>query len=130
MHELSMANAIVSTVAEAVGDERVLTVRLRVGVLAGLVPSAMHFAWDLACTGSRLAGSRLEIEEVPVSVACRSCDTTSPLADPLPLRCPRCHGTDVALAGGQELEIGTVEVADDVALPAARTADERTQVTT
>lgn len=113
MHELSVACAVVRTVSEAVTGRRVTSVRLRVGVLSGVAPQALTFAWDVAVAGSPLAGAALVVDRVPVSVGCRTCGAVSALPEPLPVRCPGCEGRDVAVVAGSELEVASVEVTDD-----------------
>ena len=53
MHELSIANSIVESLTEEMAGTlgRILTVRLDVGVLSGVVPDALEFAWGAACEG-------------------------------------------------------------------------------
>jgi hydrogenase nickel incorporation protein HypA/HybF len=68
MHELSIALSIVeiaSDEANRLGDARVEVVHLRLGELSGVVKDSLLFCWELACEDTRVAGSRLEIEEVP-----------------------------------------------------------------
>jgi len=68
MHELSIAVNIVDIAceeAERQGDSRVDAVYLNLGVLSGVVKEALQFSWELACEGSRIAGARLEIRDVP-----------------------------------------------------------------
>jgi hydrogenase nickel incorporation protein HypA/HybF len=112
MHELSIAEAVVRAVAQAAGGRRVHVVTLQVGVLSGVVPAALGFAWDVATAGTELVGSRLEVHEAPVSVACRPCERRSALPEPLPVRCPVCGGREVDVVGGRELEIVSAEVDD------------------
>jgi hydrogenase nickel incorporation protein HypA/HybF len=114
-----MAHAVVHTVAEAVPDRLVTCVTLRIGVASGAVPEALAFAWDVAVAGTALAGSRLEVVRVPLRLACRACGEQSEAADPLRVRCGACEGREVDVIGGRELEIATVEVADDPAAVSA-----------
>ena len=68
MHELSIAVNIVDIAceeAERQGDSRVDTVYLNLGVLSGVVKDALLFSWELACEGSRIAGARLAIRDMP-----------------------------------------------------------------
>jgi hydrogenase nickel incorporation protein HypA/HybF len=104
-----MAQAVVRTVAEEVPGRTVTTVTLRIGVASGVVPEALAFAWDVVTVGSALAGSRLDVVRVPLTVSCRACGTTG-AADPLRVRCGACGDRAVDVAGGRELEIATVEV--------------------
>jgi hydrogenase nickel incorporation protein HypA/HybF len=68
MHELSIAISLVETICDELprlGDVRVRSVRVRVGALSGVVPDALTFAFDVASDGSRIAGTRLEIDATP-----------------------------------------------------------------
>ena len=114
MHELSIAQSVVSTVRGALGERRVLAVTLRVGPLAGVQPEALAFGWDVVTHGTSLAGSRLVVERVPVAARCSRCDAESEHVTPPPLRCPACDATCLPLGDGRTLEVGSVEVEDDV----------------
>jgi len=51
MHELSLVTSIVETVTETLAANpgaRVLEVRLRVGVLASVIPESLEFCWGIA----------------------------------------------------------------------------------
>ena len=68
MHELSIAVNIVDIAceeAERQGDSRVDAVYLNLGALSGVVKEALLFSWELACEGTRIAGARLAIRDVP-----------------------------------------------------------------
>jgi hydrogenase nickel incorporation protein HypA/HybF len=71
MHELSIAMSLVDCVCEElprVGpDVRLVSVRVRVGALSGVVREALAFAFDVAASDSGLAGVPLDIEETPGS---------------------------------------------------------------
>ncbi len=112
MHELSIANSIVETVTSELTGEtgRIKAIQIDVGVLSGVVPEALMFAWEAACQGSRLAGSRLEIHSIPAAVQCPGCDAERTLSSPDRLRCPVCNAFVPDLISGQELRIRGVEL--------------------
>ena len=119
MHELSIANQLVLTVEDAareVAAVRVNTVRLRLGVLAGVVREALEFAFEIVTEGTLLAASRLVIEEVAVRVHCDACDLDTAPVSPQRLRCPLCDRPTARLIAGQELEIRSIDydTAEDV----------------
>jgi hydrogenase nickel incorporation protein HypA/HybF len=116
MHELSIAHAVVSTVREALPGRTVLQVRLRIGVLAGVVPEALGFAWDIATTGTALAGSTLDIRREPLDGRCLDCDAASQHDRPPPLTCPQCGGRvlPVDAAAARLMEVESVEVDDEM----------------
>ncbi|MBI4939812.1 MAG: hydrogenase maturation nickel metallochaperone HypA [Actinobacteria bacterium] len=118
MHELSIAQSVVSTVQAAVGGRGVLAVTLRIGPLAGVVPDALTFGWDVVTAGTPLEGARLDVERVPVEIMCAGCGTTGERTASPPWRCDACDGVCAPLGDGRTLEVGSVEVEDDVAVGA------------
>jgi len=109
VHELSITQSVVDAVAEQADGRRVLSVRLRVGRLSGVVPDAMRFCFELVTDGTPLQGTRLDIDEPAGSARCRGCGSAFELRD-LVLLCP-CGSADVAVLTGRELEIASMEVA-------------------
>ncbi|MBA2558429.1 MAG: hydrogenase maturation nickel metallochaperone HypA [Propionibacteriales bacterium] len=108
MHELAIAESVVSTVLERAGG-RVTFVRLRVGCLSGVVPDALMFCFELAAAGTTLEGAALEIEEQAGRARCRDCDSDFAMRDAF-LLCD-CGSADVELLSGRELQVTSVEVA-------------------
>src|SRR3954470_23041610 len=117
MHELAIAESVVSSVLARTGSQRVRVVRLRVGRLCAVVPDALTFSFDLATAGTPLEGAELEVEDQPGRASCRSCGAEFVLEDAI-LLCP-CGSADVHLLSGQDLTIVSVEVERPCAAPAA-----------
>ena len=107
MHELAIAESVVAAVLERTGDRHVCVVRLRIGRLAGVVPDALSFCFDLATLGTPLEGATLEWAEEPGRAHCRTCGTYFDLADAF-LLCD-CGSADVELLSGRELAVTSVE---------------------
>jgi hydrogenase nickel insertion protein HypA len=66
VHELSIAQALVRMLAEEAarhGTNRIVSVRLRLGRLSGIVGEALTFAFDVAAQGTVAEGARLHIED-------------------------------------------------------------------
>ncbi|MFD0275233.1 hydrogenase maturation nickel metallochaperone HypA [Kitasatospora sp. NPDC127111] len=115
MHEMSIATAVVEQVDAAArehGVDAVARVRLQVGELAGVVPSALDFCFELACSGTLLEGAVLETEAVPARARCVPCEVEWAVGMPPDLGCPHCDGTRVELLAGRELQILGVEWAE------------------
>ncbi|WP_053743766.1 hydrogenase maturation nickel metallochaperone HypA [Streptomyces sp. NRRL WC-3618] len=116
MHEMSVALAVVDQVAEAAaraGDvTAVRTVRLQVGELAGVVPDALAFSFELACAGTLLEGAALVTEAVPGRARCTPCAHEWAVGMPPQLICPGCGGTRTELLAGRELQIVDVHWED------------------
>ncbi|MFI5671424.1 hydrogenase maturation nickel metallochaperone HypA [Streptomyces sp. NPDC051704] len=116
MHEMSIAMAVVGQVeeaAEAGGATAVTSVRLQVGELAGVVPDALAFCFELACAGTLLEGAELVTEPVAARAHCRSCTGDWAVGMPPRLVCPGCgQAADVELLTGRELQILSVHWED------------------
>jgi hydrogenase nickel incorporation protein HypA/HybF len=109
MHELAIAQAIVEIVERHAAGRRIARVELRVGRLRQVVPSALHFGFELAARDTVADGAELEIVDVPAGGRCRSCGAEGDL-DAFPFACALCGATDVELTRGEELLVEAVEV--------------------
>ncbi len=108
MHELAIAESVVSSVLERTDAAHVSLVRLRIGRLSGVVPDALTFCFELAAVGTSLEGAVLEIDVIPGTGRCRTCGDDFQLADAF-LLCD-CGSADVELLTGRELAVQSVEV--------------------
>lgn len=108
MHELAIAEQVIASVLERIGERRVTVVRLRVGKLSAVVPDALMFCFELAAAGTTLEGAALEVEEEPGRALCRTCGEQFLLRD-LILLCV-CGSADVEVLTGRELQVTSVEV--------------------
>ncbi|MEU5212780.1 hydrogenase maturation nickel metallochaperone HypA [Streptomyces sp. NPDC020742] len=123
MHEMSIALAVVDQVEGAArppGATAVRSVRLQVGELAGVVPDALAFSFELACAGTALEGADLELDPVPARARCGPCARAWPTGMPPRLSCPGCGGATAELLSGRELQIVSVCWNDTPAHPPMR----------
>lgn len=112
MHELSIATAIIEQAGElarADGAEAVSAVTVRVGELAGVVPDALDFAFEVARDGTALAAARLVVEQIPAQAWCGPCAEEFAVGTPPFFWCPRCDQPSTDLRSGRELEITGIE---------------------
>lgn len=115
MHELSIASSVVDAVTESLAKypgAKVLEVRLRVGVLSAVVEDSLQFCWGIATEGTDLAGSRLAVTPVPVTVHCDACGEDGQLVSLQSFQCPSCGAPASDVRGGREMEIESVEIED------------------
>ncbi|MFE2922262.1 hydrogenase maturation nickel metallochaperone HypA [Streptomyces goshikiensis] len=116
MHEMSIAMAVVTQVEEAArsgGATAVTSVRLQIGELAGVVPDALAFCFELACAGTVLEGAELVTEPVAARAHCGACTDDWAVGMPPRLVCPRCgRAAEVELRSGRELRILSVRWED------------------
>ena len=109
MHELAIAETVVDTVTQRLPGARITQVHLEIGALSGVVAGSIRFCFDLATEGTGLEGATLEITEPPARCRCRGCGTEFRPDSPIVL-CP-CGSADMAVLGGEELKILSVQVA-------------------
>jgi hydrogenase nickel incorporation protein HypA/HybF len=112
MHELSIMQSALELACEraaAAGATRIHALTLRVGVLSGVVPEALEFAFEVAREGTLAEGATLTIERVPVSAVCEPCRAPFASDDVIP-HCPRCGAFASRVESGHELELDRLEV--------------------
>jgi hydrogenase nickel incorporation protein HypA/HybF len=109
VHELAIADQIVSIAARHANGRPVSKVEVKVGHLRQVVPSALEFAFELVAEGTSVDGARLELEVVPAAGICRDCGTESELSS-FPLQCSRCGGFYVEVIRGEELLVEALEL--------------------
>lgn len=113
MHELSIAMSIVEMATEESerrGGAQIHAVYLKLGHLSGVVKDALLFSYDVACEGTPLEGSRLVIEEVPVTVYCPDCQSQRTLVSIQHFYCPVCGTPTPQVTQGKELEVVALEI--------------------
>ncbi|MGH3099336.1 MAG: hydrogenase maturation nickel metallochaperone HypA [Streptosporangiales bacterium] len=108
MHELAITQSVIDMVSERITEGRVIAVRLEIGRCSGVFSDAVRFCFDLVTEGTIAEGARLDIEEPPGQARCRDCGGDFEPEAGIPL-CP-CGSADVALTGGDQLRILSVEV--------------------
>lgn len=112
MHEVGVMRSALELALEQAGRQganRIECIALRVGVLSGVVPEALEFAFDVVVRGTIAEGGRLVVEVVPILCACAGCDAEF-RADDLIFDCPRCQRPGALVRHGRELELAYLEV--------------------
>jgi hydrogenase nickel incorporation protein HypA/HybF len=114
MHELSIAISMIDQIneeTEARGGLEVEAVHLKLGVFSGVDKSALLFAYELACEGTPLHGSRLIIETIPLVIYCSSCKVERTPDSVYQLCCPQCQTPAQDVIRGREIEVSALEIA-------------------
>ncbi len=114
MHELSIAIAMIEEIVEESerrGGLDVEAVHLRLGVFSGVDKDALLFAYELACEGTPLQGSRLRIETVPLLIYCPACGKKRSPVSNYQLSCPECLVPAQEILAGREIEVTSLELA-------------------
>lgn len=97
---------------QARGADRIHRLVLHVGVLSGVVPEALTFAFDVVSTGTAAQGAELTLETIPVLCYCSHCHSEfSPKeASQWVYECPQCHSISSDIRQGKELELASLEI--------------------
>jgi hydrogenase nickel incorporation protein HypA/HybF len=113
MHEASIMQNVFDLAFAHLQQEsatRIVRLRLRVGILAGVIPEALAFAFEAMKTDTPAAQAEMEVERVPARLVCRDCHREfEPECFPAP--CPGCGNWAVEVRQGDELDLVLVEFA-------------------
>jgi hydrogenase nickel incorporation protein HypA/HybF len=116
MHEMGVAMQIVEIAIASIPEDmpraRVDKVNLKVGRLSAIVADSLRFCFDIVIKDTPLAGARLAIEEIPVRARCNDCGHEWTIAQPV-FTCEKCTGGAIELLSGRELDIESIELADE-----------------
>ncbi|CAN5431470.1 hypothetical protein BH20CHL6_BH20CHL6_18080 [soil metagenome] len=110
MHEVGLAEDLIAAALRRSAGRRVVRAKVHVGTRHRVDPASMEQAFAMVAQGTDLEGAALEMVEVPARSTCRACGETSQASD-FVLACSRCGGLDLALSGGDELMLESIELA-------------------
>ncbi|NLY55679.1 MAG: hydrogenase maturation nickel metallochaperone HypA [Firmicutes bacterium] len=114
MHELSIALSLLDLITEECqkhGVERLKKIKVVAGELAGVVPEALKFSFEVVSEGTVAEGAELEVEVRPLQAVCQDCGAEF-IIENMKFRCPQCRSRDLKRSAGDELFIDYLETAD------------------
>ena len=112
MHELSIVASLFETLEEKAKDNRakkIISVRLKVGALSGVVPELLKTAFDIYKKDTLADEAELVIEEVPLKVKCLKCGAEI-TKDDFVFICEECASSELKTLAGTELLLEKVEL--------------------
>jgi hydrogenase nickel incorporation protein HypA/HybF len=109
MHEMALAEEILSVVLDAAGEEPVRKVELLVGTLQLVVPESLHFSFELVSEGTAAENATVKIQEILARLRCKKCNTQSAMNQP-PFQCSQCGSSEVEVISGDEVLVDSVEL--------------------
>jgi len=110
VHELSLCRSIYGIVDAARGDREVEVVHLEVGQLRQVVPDTLLYCWTMVTADTDLAGSRLDIDHVPVTLDCTACGAQTTPGHALVLTCAACGSGNITLHTGEEFMVTSMDI--------------------
>jgi len=116
MHEMGIAEELVKIALDAIPedivDPRVAVLNLRIGKLASVVEHSLTFCIEIITKETPLENVKLVIESVPVKIHCKVCHQEWEVDSPM-FKCPDCENGEVKMISGREIEITSIELADE-----------------
>ena len=115
MHEISIMQSTLELAGEharAAGGTAIARIRLRVGLMYGVAPEALEFAFEVLKKGTMAEDASLEIERVPGQARCSVCGEQVRLEE-VRFDCPACNGLLILGEGGGELELSSLELREN-----------------
>ena len=113
MHEVAISEALLgqlATLADQHGWPRLRRVWVRLGLLSGVVPEALEFAFSAMAGGTPAEGAELVLERGSGRFACAGCGELD--LDHLDFSCPHCGEPLQLLQADRELSLCGVEPMD------------------
>ena len=113
---MGIAQQLVTIALDAIPDDienpRVEKLNLRIGKLAAVVEHSLSFCLAVISRDTPLDGAELIIDEVPVCLRCERCNHEWQTEIPA-FGCPACKNGQVTMISGREIEITSIELADN-----------------
>lgn len=113
MHELSLCHSMQQVVARAAEGRPVDTVHLQIGRFRQVVPDTLSYCWGLVVAHTELAGSRLSIDHIDITLRCATCAAESRVNGDLMLQCSECRSGDVSMLTGEEFLITSLDLREN-----------------
>jgi hydrogenase nickel incorporation protein HypA/HybF len=113
VHELSIAQSLVKLAAEQAavhGAVRIIALDVVLGALSGLEPDALSFCFPVAARQTPCEGAELRLTVSAARGRCAQCGASAEVRDLLE-PCARCGSWPLAVEGGDEMRLRSLEVA-------------------
>jgi len=112
MHELSIVAGLFEVLEEKAKEnkaKKILSVKLKVGALSGVVPEFLETAFNIYKKDTIAGEAKLKIEEVPLKVQCEKCNAEIVKNDFIFI-CEKCDSRELKTLSGTELLLEKVEM--------------------
>jgi hydrogenase nickel incorporation protein HypA/HybF len=112
MHELAVTQSILDIAlhhAKEAGAVHIKEVNLVIGELSSIVDDSVQFYWDMIAQGTIAQGAILNFKRIPAMLRCHACGNEFPM-DRQEFVCPACGSQKIAVAGGEEFYLESIDV--------------------
>jgi len=116
VHELGIAANIIEIAIDSIpadlNNMPVEKINLKLGKFSSVVPESLRFCFETLIPGTCLEGTELSIEEVPITAKCKECNFQWVVSEPVFI-CKKCGSGLIDIISGRELDISSIEIADN-----------------
>jgi hydrogenase nickel incorporation protein HypA/HybF len=115
MHELALARSLTEIVDEYAAEHDVTHVKqinVRLGEMSAMT-RALHFCFGSVAEGTSCEGAILNIEVIPLTVYCGTCDTVKAPTGRYSFRCPDCGMPAHKVITGREMQLASLELFEE-----------------
>lgn len=112
MHELSIVASLFEILEEKAREQKakkILSVKLKVGALSGVVPEFLETAFHIYKKDTIASDAELKIEEVPLKIQCQKCGAEM-IKDDYIFICEKCASRELKTLSGTELFLERIEL--------------------
>ena len=112
MHELSIVASLFEMLEDKAREKKakkILTVKLKIGNLSGVVPEFLETAFNIYKKDTIASKAVLKIEEIPLKIRCETCGTEL-IIDDFFFICSKCGSTNLKTLTGTELLLEKIEM--------------------
>jgi hydrogenase nickel incorporation protein HypA/HybF len=112
MHEIGIIQSALDFAVETAkssGASRIHGLKMRVGVMTGVAPESLNFAFEAVREDTLAAEASLTVELVDAAYWCAHCQREF-RAVVGSIECPQCHTVSSEMRHGMELELASMEV--------------------
>lgn len=112
MHEVSLMRELLSQVKMAMKQskmERVSTIQIEIGPLAGVEPLLVANAFRVLIPETVFEGTRLEVHQPALMAVCQECQRNFEVVD-FKFSCPNCLSSKVQVTSGDQLRLLSITV--------------------
>ena len=112
MHELSIVANLFEILEEKAREKKakkIISVKLKIGALSGVVPEFLETAFDIYKKDTIAGEAKLKIEEVPLKIQCQKCGAEI-VKDDFVFICDICESRELKTLSGTELLLEKIEM--------------------
>jgi hydrogenase nickel incorporation protein HypA/HybF len=113
MHELSIIANLFEIMEEKAKEKeakRIVSVKLKIGALSGVVPELLRSSFDMYKKGTIAEEAEVDIETIPLKVLCQDCSKTTSTDEDFVLTCSHCGSSNIKTMTGTDMFLERMEL--------------------